>query len=48
MFEKFQNKQGGFLRLIILIVIMFLLMTYFEVTFSDMWNMLKEIFGRFF
>ncbi len=46
--DRLKNKEGGFLRLIILIVILLLLMKYFDTTFSDMWNLLKSVFGGFF
>jgi hypothetical protein len=42
------NKQGGFIKTIFLIVVLLLLMKYFEVTFTDMWNWVKMIFGDFF
>jgi len=40
-----KNKQGGFLRLIILIVVLIFLMKYFGVSFSDM-NAWLQIFFR--
>ncbi|HEY4503295.1 MAG TPA: hypothetical protein VJC14_02590 [Candidatus Paceibacterota bacterium] len=43
MLKNFKNKQGGFLRLIILIVALIFLMKYFGVSFSEIIRWL-EIF----
>ena len=43
--NKFKNKQGGFLELIIFIVVAFLLMRYFDLTISEIVNWLKGLWN---
>jgi len=39
------NKQGGFLKLIIFIVIGLFLINYFNISFNDIINWIKELFN---
>ncbi len=39
-----KNEQGGFLKLIIFIVIALFLMSYFEISLSDVFNWVKALF----
>jgi hypothetical protein len=39
---KSNRKEGGFLKLIILIVIALFLMSYFKVSLTDIFNWLKD------
>jgi len=39
------NQQGGFLQLILFIVIALLIMKYFNITISDIINWFQSLFG---
>jgi hypothetical protein len=41
--NKIENKQGGFLRLIVIIIIAYFLMRYLHITISDVFNWFKAI-----
>lgn len=41
--KKFKNKQGGFLQIIVLIVILFLVMRYFNLTITGIFDWLKAL-----
>ena len=43
--NKMKNKQGGIIRLIFLIIILILLMKYFDVSFSDIVNYINIFLG---
>lgn len=42
------STQGGFLRLIIVIIIALFLMKYFKVSISDVFNWIKTLFDSIF
>ncbi len=42
--KNLQNKQGGFLDIIISIVIIFLIMRYFGLTITGIFDWLRELF----
>ncbi len=42
--REIKNRQGGFLQLIILIVVAVLLMKYFNVSVSDVVDWFKSVF----
>lgn len=41
-----KNKQGGFLQLILFIVIVVFLMSYFNLTLSGIWNWFVTMFNN--
>lgn len=41
--KNIKNEQGGFLQLILLVVVVLFLMKYFGVSFSDVYNWLKDL-----
>lgn len=43
-----RNQQGGFLKLIIFIIIALLLMKYFNISLSDIINWIKVVFNTVF
>jgi len=42
--NKFNNKQGGFLKIILLIIVIVFLMSYFHITISGIFNWISHIF----
>ncbi len=44
MMNKLKNKQGGFLELVIVIIIALVLMRYFGFTITGFLNWLRELF----
>ncbi len=42
--KNFKNQQGGFLELIVVIVIVLLVMKYYGLTFTGIWNWLQNLF----
>ena len=42
--NKMQNKEGGIIELIVLIIIALLLMKYFDITISDIVNWFESFF----
>ena len=45
MINNIKNEEGGFLKLIIFIVIALLLMKYFKISFSDVVDWVKALFN---
>jgi len=43
--NNIKNEEGGFLKLIIFIVIALLLMKYFKISFSDVVDWVKALFN---
>ncbi|KKP24646.1 MAG: hypothetical protein UR25_C0002G0090 [Candidatus Nomurabacteria bacterium GW2011_GWE1_32_28] len=43
-FFTYNNKEGGFLKLIIFLVIALFLMKYFKINASDIINWIKDLF----
>ncbi|MFA4975178.1 MAG: hypothetical protein WC839_01265 [Candidatus Paceibacterota bacterium] len=43
-----KNKQKGFLKIIIIIVIALFLFKYFNITISDVFNWIKTLFNTVF
>jgi hypothetical protein len=43
-----KNKQGGFLKLIIFIIVVLFLMKYFNISLSDIVNWVKALFSSVF
>jgi hypothetical protein len=48
MMNNLKNKQGGFLKLIIFIIIALLIMKYFNISVSDIINWFKTLFSTIF
>ena len=46
--NNIKNKQGGFIKLIIFIVVVLFLMKYFEISVVDVLNWLKTLFNSVF
>ena len=46
--NNLKNKQGGFLKLIIFIIIALLIMKYFNISVSDIINWFKTLFSTIF
>ena len=46
--NQFKNKKGGFLELIILIIAIVFLLSYFHITISVAWDWLVGIFKSVF
>ena len=44
--NNIKNKNGGFIKLIIFIVIALLLMKFFNITFSEIITWFKSFFGN--
>jgi len=42
--NKNNNKQGGFLKIILLILVIVFLMSYFHITVSGIFNWISNIF----
>ena len=42
-----KNKKGGFIQLIILLVIVFLIMRYYHLTFSGIWDSILLFIKKF-
>lgn len=42
-----ENKQGGFLRFIIVFIIAILIMKYLHITFADVFEWIKNFFQSF-
>jgi len=45
MINNIKNKQGGFLQLIIFIIIVLISMKYFHLTITDIINWVKALFN---
>ncbi|MFA6353849.1 MAG: hypothetical protein WCW93_02870 [Candidatus Paceibacterota bacterium] len=43
--NKIKNKKGGFLEIIILVIIALLLMKYFGITISGLWHWFSSFFS---
>lgn len=43
-FKNLKNQQGGFIELIIVLIIVMLLMNYLGLTFSGIFNWIQELF----
>ncbi len=41
---KLKNQQGGFIELIIVLILTFLLMKYYGITFTGVFNWVKDLF----
>lgn len=41
-----QNKQGGFLKLIALIIIVIFIITYFNISLGDVFNWIANLFKK--
>jgi len=39
-----KNKEGGFIQLIIIVIVAFLLMRYFDITVTEIFNWFKALF----
>ncbi len=48
MINNLKNEQGGFLKLIILIIVALFLMKYFKISLSDVFNWIKALFDSVF
>ena len=46
--NKFQNKQGGFLQIIIFIIILILILSYFHINISTVFNYIATAFHNVF
>ncbi len=46
--NNIKNKQGGFIKLIIFIVVVLFLMKYFEISVVDVLNWVKTLFNSVF
>ncbi len=46
--RNIKNKQGGFLQLILILVIFFFLVSYFDISVSDFFNWLKTLIQTIF
>ena len=46
--NNIKNKQGGFIKLIIFIVVVLFLMKYFEISVVDVLNWFKTLFNSVF
>ncbi|MFH1608712.1 MAG: hypothetical protein ABH951_01685 [Patescibacteria group bacterium] len=45
---KFKNKRGGFLKLILIIIVVVFLLSYFHVTISGVFNWIVHAFQSVF
>ena len=45
MINNLKNRKGGFLELIIFIIVAFLLMRYFHITLTQIFDWLKGLFN---
>ena len=48
MISNIKNKEGGFLKLIIFIVLALFLMKYFKISISDVFNWIKGLLNSVF
>ena len=48
MFKNIKNQSGGFLQLIIVIIVALLLMKFFGITISGLFNWFKSYFASVF
>ncbi len=46
--KNINNKQGGFIQLILTIIVVVFLLSYFNITISDAWNWLVTMFNNVF
>jgi hypothetical protein len=42
--NNLKNQQGGFLELIVVLIITFLIMRYYGITFTGIFNWLRDLF----